>query len=351
MSNNIKLMVAMLALAGLCSIVGLATVHAAAPSLLANHAFALTAGMTTLALIITMGQNQISLAGLMLSQCVAALCMCCFIEESDYGFNQKVVMFGWAVLEPAFFITPSLVLLFAWARRYRQGTPFFATATIVALLLAVFMSRISEATLILVLAAALYGFVVRINRHKAARCLIAAAFALSPFAAREIQMRMSGRSWLAPDSPIGSYASFSLCMVSNASWLGRPESRLPSPPPDLLADNALGYVSYYCGNWTIVLLAVVWTLLAVCLVIAAQRARTSTQRILAVGGATALTTQTILGILHFFFLVPRHSSYLPFVSANGSYTVACFAMLGLVLATLRNDLTATETIKHRKEKP
>lgn len=57
------------------------------------------------------------------------------------------------------------------------------------------------------------------------------------------------------------------------------------------------------------------------------------------------------GVLHLFFLVPRHSRFLPFASANGSHTVACFAMLGQVLATLRNDLTATATIKNRKEKP
>lgn len=347
MRRNIILTAVTLALAGLCSLVGLITVHAAAPSLLPSHAVALTVGVATLAVMMAMGQNRLSMAGLIVSLCVAVLCLCCFIEESDYGYNREIVMFGWQLLEPSFFVTPALILLLAWTRRNHQGTIFFAVSSILALLLVALMPRLSEATVVLVLAAVLYGLVVRINRHKAIRCLIAAAFALSPFVIREIRMQLSGRSWFGPDSLIGSYIDFSIFMVSNAEWFGGAASRLPFPPPGHLAANTLGYASYCCGNWTLVFIAVAWTLLAVCLVIAARRARSATQRILAVGGAISLITQMALGILHFAFLIPRHSTLLPFVSANGSYTVACFAMLGIVLSTLRNDLTVTEAIKRK----
>ena len=347
MARNVKLLAATTALAVLCCFISLITVHAAAPSLLQSHVVSLVAGVVTLVVMVKMGPARLSLAGLLMSLCVAVLCMCCFIEESDFGYNQKIVMYGWQILEPAFFVSPALILLFAWARRNHQGTIFFVAATIMALLLVAFMPRLSEATVILVLAAALYGFVVRINRHKTIRCLIAAAFALSPFVAREIQMRMSGRSWFGPDSLIGLYVDCLFYMVSNAAWFGASASRLPVTPPGHLVGNGLGYASYYCGNWTLVFLVVAWTLLAICLVIAARRARTGTQRILAVGGAISLITQMVLGILHFVLLIPRHSTFLPFVSANGSYTVACFAMLGIVLSTLRDDLTITETTKRR----
>ena len=347
MRRNIILTAVTLVLAGLCCLVGLITVHAAAPSLLPDHASALMVGAATLAVMMAMGQNRLSMSGLIVALCVAVLCLCCFIEESDYGYNQKIVMFGWQILEPAFFVSPALILLFAWARRNHQGTFFFVVASIMALLLVAFMPRLSEATVVLILVAALYGLVVRINQYKAIRCLIAAAFALSPFAIREIRMQLSGRSWFGPNSLIGRYTDFSLYMISNADWFGGASSRLPFPPPGHLAGNALGYASYYCGNWTLVFLAVAWTLLAICLVIAARRARTATQRILAVGGAISLTTQMALSILHFVLLIPRHSTLLPFVSANGCYTVACFAMLGIVLSTLRSDSTETETTKRR----
>ena len=348
MNTNTKLMAAMIALAGMCCLVGMATVHAAAPALTTSHAIALTAGWAILAAMITLGQNRLSSVGLTTALCVAVLCLCCFIEGSDCGFNRELVVFGWQVMEPAFFITPSLVLLFAWARRSHQGTLFFAVATIAALLLAVYMPRLSEATLVLVLAATVYGFVVRIHRHKRVRCLIAAAIALSPFVVREVQMQMSGRSWFGPNSSIGLYADYSLYMIAKAPWFRTVEPSRTLTPIGNIGNNTLGFASYYCGNWTLVFLAIALTLLAFCLVIAARRARTSTQRILALGGAIALITQMVLGILHFLFLIPRHASYVPFVSTNGSYTVACFALLGLVLATLRKDLGSSERIRHKR---
>ena len=348
MNTNTKLMAAMIALAGMCGLIGMTTIHAAAPALTTSHAIALTAGVAILALIITVGQRRLSSVGLTAALCVAVLCLCCFIEESDYGFNRKLMAFGWQVMEPSFFITPSLVLLFAWARRSHQGTIFFATTTIAALLLAVYMPRLSEATLVLVLAATVYGFVVRIQRHKRVRCLIAAAIALSPFVVREVQMQMSGRSWFSPNSLIGSYTEFSWYMVTNSPWIRTPELSRTLPPIGSINGNVLGFASYYCGKWTLVTLACILPLLAICLIVAVRRARTSSQKILAVGGAVALIAEMILGALHFFFLIPRHASYVPFVSTNGSYTVACFALLGLVLATLRKDLGSSERIRHKR---
>ena len=345
MNNNTKLMTATIALAGLCCIIGMATVHAAAPALLTRHAIALTAGWAILAAMITLGQNRLASTGLMTALCVAALCLCCFIEESDCGFNRKLVVFGWQVLEPSFFITPTLILLFAWARRNHRGTLFFAAATIAALLLAVYTPRLSEATIILFLAAALYGLVVRIQHHKAIRCLIAAAIAFSPFVVREVQMQMSGRSWFGPNSLIGSYTGFSWYMVANSPWIRTPELSRTLPPIGSINGNVLGFASYYCGNWTLVALACILPLLAICLMVAVRRARTSSQKIFAVGGAVALIAEMILGVLHFFFFIPRHTSYVPFVSPDNSYTVACFTLLGLVLATLRNDLSTRARIE------
>ena len=320
MKTNIALTVVTLALAGLCSAISLITVHTAAPALLASHALALSVGVVTLAVMVAMGPARLSSAGLLTWLCVVGLCLCCFIEKSDYGLHQKLTMFGRQILEPAFFLTPSLVLLFAWARQNRRGTMFFATATIVAVMLAVLMPRISEATLVLFLAAALYGLVVRIQNRKTIRCLIAAAIAFSPFVVREVQMQMSGRSCFVPDSLVDLRSVYSCHMVADSL--------------------------YYCGNWALVVLAVAVALLSVCLVIIASRARTSRQMILATGGTIALIAQTVLGILHFFFLVPRHSSRIPFVSTGNCYTIACFALLGLVLSTLRNDSVATEKTRH-----
>ena len=263
MNTNTKLMAAMIALAGMCGLIGMTTIHAAAPALTTSHAIALTAGVAILALIITVGQRRLSSVGLTAALCVAVLCLCCFIEESDYGFNRKLVAFGWQVMEPSFFITPSLVLLFAWARRSHQGTIFFATTTIAALLLAVYMPRLSEATLVLVLAATVYGFVVRIQRHKRVRCLIAAAIALSPFVVREVQMQMSGRSWFSPNSLIGSYTEFSWYMVANSPWIRTSELSRTLPPIGSINGNVLGFASYYCGKWTLVTLACILPLLAI----------------------------------------------------------------------------------------
>ena len=346
MKKNIALTVVTLALAGLCCAVSLITVHTAAPALLTGHAMALAVGTALLAVIVAMGPARLSLAGLMISLCVVGLCLCCFIEESDYGFNQALVMFGQEILAPAFFLSPSLILLYAWARQNHRGTLFYAAVTISVLLLAALMPRLSEATLILFIAAALYGLVVRIQRHRTIRCLIAAAIAFSPFVVREVQMQMSGRSWLGPNSLIGSYTCFSWYMVSSSPWIGTTELSRTLPPIGRIGGNALGFASYYCGNWTLVVLAVAMALLATCLVIIARRARTSTQKILAVGGTIALITQTVLGVLHFFFLIPRHASYIPFVSTGNCYTVACFALLGLVLATLRKGSAATDEFKH-----
>ena len=96
-----------------------------------------------------------------------------------------------------------------------------------------------------------------------------------------------------------------------------------------------------------IIFAVAFAFLSVCLVIIARRARTSTQKILAISGAIALIAQTVLGILHFFFLIPRHASFVPFVSTGKCYTIACFALLGLVLASLRKDSATTEKVKNR----
>jgi len=349
MNKNLKLIVAMLALAGLCCAISLITVRTAAPSLLASHVVSLAAGASTLALMMAIGQNRLSMAGLMISLCVGGMCLCCFIEGSDYGFNKNLVVFGRQILEPSFFLVPSLILLFAWARRKHQGTLFFATATIAALLLAAFMPNLSEATLVLVLAAALFGLVVRIRRHKTIYCLIAAAIALSPFAVREVQMQMSGRSWFGPNSLIGSYTIFSWHMVANSPWIRTQEVSRTLPPVGNINGNILGFASHYCGNWTLVVLAVALILLAICLAVAARRTRTATQRILVVGAATALTTQMALGFLHFFFLIPRHASHIPFVSTGGCHTVSCFALLGLAIAALRDDRATAETIKRRHQ--
>jgi len=351
MSRNTKLVVAALALTGLCCAVSLITVRTAAPALLTSHAIALAVGVGLLAVIVAMGPTRLSLSGLMISLCVAGLCLCCFIEESKYGLNQKLVMFGREILAPAYFLSPSLILVLAWARRNYHGTTFFAVATITALLLAALMPRLSEATLILFLAAALYGPVVRIQRHKTIRCIIAAAIAFSPFIVREIQMQMSGRSWLGANSFIGEYTHFIWHMVANAPWIRTAELSRTHYPFGSIEGNVLGYASYCCGNWTLVVLAVAMALLAVCLVIIARRARTSTQKILAVGGTVALMAQTILGFLHFFFLIPRHTSFVPFVSPVSCYTVACFALLGIVLSTLRKVSATTEEIKksHRTD--
>ena len=345
MKKNIALTIVTLALAGLCCAVSLITVRTAAPALLTSHAIALAVGVVLLAVMVAMGPTRLSLAGLMISLCVVGLCLCCFIEESDYGLNQKLVMFGREILAPAYFLSPSLLLLYAWARRSHRGTLFYAVATIALLSLAALMPRLSEATLILFLAAALYGLVVRIQHHKTIRCLIAAAIAFSPFAIREVQMQMSGRSWFGTGSLIGNYTWFSWYMVANSPWIRTPELSRTLPPIGSINGNALGFASYYCGNWALVALAVALTLLAVSLVIIARRARTATQKILAIGGTTALIAQTVLGILHFFFLIPRHASYVPFVSTGNCYTVACFALLGLVLASLRKDSAATEEVK------
>ena len=347
MKKNIALIIVTLALAGLCCSVSLITVRTAAPALLTSHAIALAVGVVLLAVMVAMGPTRLSLAGLMISLCVAGLCLCCFIEESDYGLNQKLVMFGREILAPAYFLSPSLLLLYAWVRRSHRGSLFYAVATVAVLLLAALMPRLSEATLILFLAAALYGLVVRIQHHKPIRCLIAAAIAFSPFVVREVQMQMSGRSWFGSGSLIGDYTDFSWYMVSNSPWIRTPEFSRTLPPIGSIDGNVLGFASYYCGNWTLVVLAVALTFLAVCLVIIARRARTSTQKILAVGGAIAIMAQTVLGILHFFFLIPRHASYVPFVSTGNCYTVACFALLGLVLASLRKDYSAaTAEAKH-----
>ena len=337
MKKNIALTIVTLALAGLCCAVSLITVRTAAPALLTSHAIALAVGVVLLAVMVAMGPTRLSLAGLMISLCVVGLCLCCFIEESDYGLNQKLVMFGREILAPAYFLSPSLLLLYAWARRSHRGTLFFAVATISVLLLAALMPRLSEATLILFLAAALYGLVVRIHHHKTIRCLIATAIAFSPFVIREVQLLTAGRSWLGQGSIFGRHPDFSWHLIANSPWIRTPELPWTLPPGVRIDGNVLGLASYYCGNWTLVVLAVAMTLLALCLVIIACRARTSTQKILAVGGAIALIAQTILGILHFFFLVPRHASHVPFASTGGCHTVACFALLGLVLATLRND--------------
>ena len=346
MKKNIALAVVTLALAGLCCAIGLITVHTAAPELLTGHAISLAVGVALLAVMVAMGPNRLSLAGLMISLCVAGLCLCCFIEESKYGLNQKLTMFGREILAPAYFLSPSLILVFAWSRRNHHGTTFFATATITALLLAALMPRLSEATLILFLAAALYGPAVRIQRHKAIRCMIAAAIAFSPFVVREIQMQMSGRSWFGANSFIGGYTHFIWHMVANAPWIRTTELSRAHYPFGSIEGNVLGYASYCCGNWTLVVLAVAMALLAVCLAIIARRARTSTQKILAVGGTVALIAQTILGFLHFFFLIPRHTSFVPFVSPVSCYTAACFALLGIVLSTLRKDSGTTEEIKN-----
>ena len=148
----------------------------------------------------------------------------------------------------------------------------------------------------LVLAATVYGFVVRIQRHKRVRCLIAAAIALSPFVVREVQMQMSGRSWFSPNSLIGSYTEFSWYMVANSPWIRTSELSRTLPPIGSINGNVLGFASYYCGKWTLVTLACILPLLAICLIVAVRRARTSSQKILAVGGAVALIAEMILGV-------------------------------------------------------
>ena len=348
MKKNIALTVVTLALAGLCCAISLITVRTAAPALLTSHAIALTVGVGLLAVMVTIGPTRLSLAGLMISLCVVGLCLCCFIEASDYGLHHKLVMFGREILSPAFFLSPSLILLYAWARRNHRSSLFYAVATFAVLLLAALMPRLSEATLILFLAAAQYGLVVRIQHHKTIRCLIAAAIAFSPFVVREVQMQMSGRSWFGPGSLIGDYTDFSWYMVSNSPWIRTSELSRTLPPIGYIDGNVLGFASYYCGNWTLVALAVAFTLLSACLVIIARRARTSTQKILATGGTIALVVQTVLGVLHFFFLIPRHASFVPFVSTGNCYTVACFALLGLVLASLRKDSAGIAYAKRNK---
>jgi cell division protein FtsW (lipid II flippase) len=351
MKKNITLAIVTLALAGLCCAISLITVRAAAPALLTSHLLAWAVGVVLLAVVVALGPARLSLVGLMIALCVLCLCLCCFIEESDYGFHQALVMFGQEMLAPAFFLSPSLILLYAWARRTHRGTLFYAVATITALLLAAGMPRLSEATLILFLAAALYGLVIRIQQHRTIRCLIAAAIAFSPLVVREVQMQLSGRSWFGPGSLIGRYTEFSWYMVANAPWIRTAEHARTLSPIGRISGNPLGFASYYCGNWSLVVLAVALTLLAVCLVIVSRRARTSTQKILAIGGTVALITQTALGILRFFFLIPRHASYVPFVSSGTCSTVACFALLGLVLASLRKDSAATGKVErsHRMD--
>ena len=49
MNTNTKLMAAMIALAGMCGLIGMTTIHAAAPALTTSHAIALTAGVAILA--------------------------------------------------------------------------------------------------------------------------------------------------------------------------------------------------------------------------------------------------------------------------------------------------------------
>lgn len=118
-------------------------------------------------------------------------------------------------------------------------------------------------------------------------------------------MQMSGRSWFGPGSLIADYTDFSWYMVANSPWIKTSELSRTPPPIGCIDSNVLGYASYYCGNWTLVALAVAFAFLSVCLVIIARRARTSTQKILAISGAIALIAQTVLGILHFFFLIPH----------------------------------------------
>ena len=92
MKRNIALTVVTLALAGLCCAISLITVHTAAPALLTSHAIALAVGAALLAVIVTIGPTRLSLAGLMISLCVVGLCLCCFIEESDYGLHHNLVI-------------------------------------------------------------------------------------------------------------------------------------------------------------------------------------------------------------------------------------------------------------------
>ena len=344
MKKNITLTILTLTLAGLCSIISIIAVRAAEPSLLTSHLEALAAGVATLAVIMAMGTKRLSLAGLMISLCVIALCLCCFIEKSDYGFNRKIMIFGHQILDPAFFLPPSLILLFAWGRRTHRKNLFLIATTFGTASLALLMPRLSEATIILFLAAALYGLAVRIRHHKTIRWLIAAAIIFSPLLMREVKMQMSGRSWFGPNSFIGQHIDYSLYIISKSPWIRTAESPKSLPPVGKISGNLLGHASYYCGSWTLVAIAVALTLLAACLVIIARRAHTSSQKIFAYGGAIAIIVQAVLGILHFFFLIPRHLSYVPFVSIGSSYTVACFAMLGFALATLRNDSGVSKKI-------
>lgn len=125
MKKNIALTAVTPALAGLCCAISLITVHTAAPTLLSSHVIAVAVGVVLLAVIVTIGPTRLSLAGLLISLCVVGLCLCCFIEESDYGLHHNLVMFGREALSPAFFLSPALILLYAWARRNHRGTLFF----------------------------------------------------------------------------------------------------------------------------------------------------------------------------------------------------------------------------------
>ena len=124
-------------------------------------------------------------------------------------------------------------------------------------------------------------------------------------------------------------------LLSTSKFLGSSGADVPGRLPEFNADYILTYLSSMYGMIVAILICCVLTVLVLTIFGTAIRQKNQLGMIMGCGCGMIFLVSSLINVLENLGILPPTSTFLPFISAGGSYIVVSYGLLGIVLSIYR----------------
>lgn len=130
-------------------------------------------------------------------------------------------------------------------------------------------------------------------------------------------------------------------------WFGNSGIEITETLPEYNTDYILTYLSSTYGMVAVLLLCSVLTVLIITVFHVALKQKNQLGMLMGCGCGMVLSVSFLINVLENLKLLPQVATFLPFLSAGGSYIVVSYALLGIVLSIYRYKNIYPQHIKMR----
>lgn len=130
-------------------------------------------------------------------------------------------------------------------------------------------------------------------------------------------------------------------IMETNKWFGNSGIEITETLPEYNTDYILTYLSSTYGIAAAILLCSVLTVLIITVFHVALKQKNQLGMLMGCGCGMVLSASFLFNVLENLRLLPQAATFLPFLSAGGSYIVVSYALLGIVLSIYRCELPPT----------